>query len=69
MKSVQKILKYQEKIIEVCSATIDYVKIDDLAIDCLAGKSGRNENFIHAYEDLISDGRLGLCGNSVRFIQ
>ena len=69
MKSVKKILKYQEKIIELCKATNDYIKIDDLAIDCLAGPSARNQSFMHAWEDLVANGRLEICGNSLRIRQ
>jgi len=72
MKSVKKILKYQEKIIELCKKTKSptrYIKIDDLAIDCLAGPAGRNQSFMHAYEDLVANGRLEICGNSLRIRQ
>ncbi len=69
MRSVKKILDYQNKIIELCKAAKDYVKIDDLAIDCLAGPSARNLNFRHAWEDLVVNGRLQLCGNSLRIRQ
>ena len=66
MKTVKKILCYQNKIIELCKTAKDYVKIDDLAIDCLAGPAARNPNFMHAYEDLIANGQLEISGNSLR---
>lgn len=69
MKSVKKILDYQKKITKLCKTAGDYVKIDDLAIDCLAGPAGRNLNFMHAWEDLVDNGRLQLCGNSLRIRQ
>lgn len=66
MKSVKKILKYQGRIIKLCKAAGDYIKIDDLAIGCFAGPSARNRNFMHAWEDLVASGRLEICGNSLR---
>jgi len=66
MKSVKKILEYQSKIIKLCKAAEDYIKIDDLAIDCLAGPATRNQNFMHAWEDLVANGQLEISGNSLR---
>ena len=68
MKSIKKILDYQHKIISLLEPQ-EYTKIDDLAVDCLAGPAGRNLCFMHAIEDLVTCGQLEACGNEVRLSQ
>ena len=66
MKTVKKIIRYQRIILKALYKAGDYIKIDDLAIDCLAGPAARNASFIHAWEDLVANGTLQTCGNSLR---
>jgi len=68
MRTAKKILDYQRRILDVLPPC-EYVKIDDVRIDCYAGRfstKSRIDNFEHALRDLIATGRIILCGNSIK---
>ncbi len=66
MKTVKKIIRYQRIILKTLHKARDYIKIDDLAIQCLAGPSARNMSFMHAWKDLVANGTLQICGNELK---
>ena len=66
MKSVKTILRYQRIILKTLYKAGDYVKIDDLAIQCLAGPAARNASFMHAWKDLLANGTIQSIGNELR---
>ena len=62
MKSFKKILAYQRKI--MIFTNMEYEYIDDIRIQCLAPKN--DDNFDHAWKDLIACGLLEICGNQIK---
>ena len=46
-----------------------YIYIDDVRIDLLAPRKPYLTNFDRAYQDLITCGRLEVCGNRIRINQ
>ena len=43
-----------------------YIKIDDIRIDLLAPKSKKDTDFDRAWKELVSQGIVEICGNSLK---
>ena len=62
--------KYYEKIENYLrNKPGEYVKVDDVRIDLLAPRRPGLTMFDRAWQDLVSGGRVEICGNSIRINQ
>ncbi len=65
MKSVQKVLSYQETIERILSAKgRDLFELEDLCL-CRIGHIACFDSYLHALEDLVSSGRVQKIGSTV----
>jgi hypothetical protein len=61
---------YHEKIVEYLKKyPRQYIKIEDIGIALLAPRSKNITSFDRAYQDLVANGRITICGNSIRINQ